>query len=152
MTSTRREPVWSDGLTLPIAARLPRGRRSAAVRAVKAVHTAAFALIAGSIALFAWDGVRGRTGRRAAIAAAIAVSETLVYASNNQVCPLTPLAEELGAERGTVTDLYLPRQISERIPVIGGSTLMIGVAFHLLGWWERRSGRVEPDDRARPQD
>ena len=152
MSSTRRQPVWSDRLTLPIAARLPRGHRTAAVRAVKAVHTAAFALIAGSIVLFAWDGFRRRTGRRAAIAAAIAVSETLVYASNNQVCPLTPLAEELGAERGTVTDLYLPRQISERIPVIGGSTLLIGVAFHLLGWWEGRSGRVEPDGRARPQD
>jgi hypothetical protein len=139
LKDAHRQPVWSDKLTLPIAARLPRRRRPAAIRAVKAVHTAAFALIAGCIVLFTWDAIRGRSGRRAIVAATIAVTETLVYASNNQVCPLTPLAEELGAESGTVTDLYLPRPISDRIPVIGGSTLLIGVAFHLLGWWQRRS-------------
>ena len=58
---------------------------------------------------------------------------------NNQVCPLTPLAEELGAASGTVSDLYLPKPISDRIPLLGGSTLVIGLAFHLAGWWGRRS-------------
>jgi hypothetical protein len=135
----RRQPVWSDRLTQPIASRLPPHRHRAAVRAVKAVHTAAFALIAGSIVLFAWDGIRGRSGRRAIAAAAIAITETVVYATNNQVCPLTPLAEELGADSGTVSDLYLPKPISDRIPLLGGSTLVIGLAFHLAGWWERRS-------------
>jgi hypothetical protein len=109
------------------------------LRTIKAIHTAAFALVAGCIAVFAWDGIRRRAGRRALVTAGIAISETLIYASNNQVCPLTPLAEQLGAESGTVTDLYLPRSISERIPLLGGSALVLGLGFHLLGWWERRN-------------
>ena len=60
-------------------------------------------------------------------AASIAIAETIVYASNNQVCPLTPLAEQLGATSGSVTDIYLPAWVSERIPVFGGSVLLIGV-------------------------
>ena len=127
----RRQPVWSDAHAAD-RRRLAR-RGPAAVRAVKAVHTAAFALIAGCIVLFAWDGIRGRTGRRAAVAAAIAVTETLVYASNNQVCPLTPWRRSSGRARDGHGPLP-SAAVSERIPVIGGSTLLIGVAFHLLGW------------------
>ena len=139
MDGVRRQPVWSDKLTVPLAARISRRRRPAALRAIKAVHTAAFALIAGCIVVFAWDGIRRRGGQRAVVTAAIAIAETLIYGSNNQVCPLTPLAEELGAESGTVTDLYLPRPLSDRIPLLGGSALVVGLAFHAHGWWRRRS-------------
>ena len=67
--------------------------------------------------MFTWDGIaQARPGHRAPLTAGIAFTETLVYASNNQVCPLTPLAEELGAESGTVTDLYLPGPVSRSDP------------------------------------
>jgi hypothetical protein len=133
----RRQPTWSDTLTQPIAARIPRRLRPSALLAIKAVHTAAFGLIAGCIVLFAWDGIARRPGHRALVTAGIAFTETVVYASNNQVCPLTPLAEALGANSGTVTDLYLPGPISRRIPLIGGSALLIGLALHVFGWWDR---------------
>lgn len=139
MKGARRQPVWSDRLTVPIAARIPPPRRGAARRAIKAIHTAAFALIAGSILVFTWDGIRRRGGHRTLVTAAVAVSETLIYASNNQVCPLTPLAEALGADSGTVSDLYLPTSVSERIPLLGGSALLLGLAFHLHAWWGRRA-------------
>jgi len=134
----RRRPTWSDRLTTPIAARIPPRLRPSALVAIRAVHTAAFALIAGCILVFARDGIVRRPGHRAMVTSGIAFAEVLVYASNNQVCPLTPLAEQLGADSGTVTDLYLPRSISERIPLLGGSALIVGLAFHLAGWWERR--------------
>ena len=123
---------------MPLASRIPPRRRRDALRAIKAIHTAAFALIAGSILVFAWDGIHRRSGRRAIVTATIAIAEVLVYGSNDQVCPLTPLAEELGAESGTVSDLYLPRPISDRIPLLGSSALLVGAAFHAFGWWERR--------------
>jgi glucose dehydrogenase len=110
-----------------------------ALRAIRIAHTAAFFVIAGCIAVFDWEGMRRRPGRRATLAASIAVAETLIYVSNNQVCPLTPLAEELGAESGTVTDLYLPRAVSDRVPVIGGSALIIGLALNALARRERPS-------------
>jgi hypothetical protein len=135
---SKRRPAWSDRLTLPLASRIPPRRRPAALRAIRIVHTAAFFLIAACIAVFDWDGIRKRPGRRAALAAAIAFAESLTYASNNQVCPLTPLAEELGAKRGTVTDLYLPRAVSERVPIVGVSALLIGATLHALAVRERR--------------
>ena len=124
---------------MPLASRIPPGRRPAVLRAIRIIHTAAFFVIAACIALFDWEGIRKRPGRRAALAAAIAFAESVTYASNNQVCPLTPLAEELGAQSGTVTDLYLPKPVSERVPVVGVSALLIGVTLHVLAVRERRS-------------
>ena len=138
MDTTRRQPIWSDSLTRPIARRIPERRRPAALRAIKVGHTAAFALIGSCILVFTCDAIRGRGGQRTFVTAGIAITETLIYGSNNQVCPLTPLAEELGAESGTVSDLYLPGPVSRRIPLIGGSALLIGLAFHVFGWRDRR--------------
>jgi hypothetical protein len=104
---------------------------------IKAVHTAAFITISGSILLFTWDGVRRRPGRRASIAAAVGIAESVIFASNDFVCPLTPLAEELGAASGSVTDIYLPRWVSERIPALGGSVLVLGLVVRLPVWRRR---------------
>jgi hypothetical protein len=134
----RRQPVWSGALTTPLATRIPVARRPLAINVIKAFHSAAFFSIAGLIILFAWDGIRGRPGRRSAIAAAIAVAESAVYASNNQVCPLTPLVEELGAESGTVTDIFLPDWLSLRVPPIFGSLLLVGLVLNARALMGRR--------------
>ena len=135
-----RQPVWSDTLTVPLAAVIPTAHRTSALRAIKAIHTAAFGAISGAILVFTWEGIRGRRGRVARAAASIAIAESIVYASNNQVCPLTPLAEQLGATSGSVTDIYLPAWLSERIPVVGGTVLVIGFVAHAVAW-RRRPGR-----------
>ena len=75
--------------------------------------------------------MRGRASRRTAVAATIAIAESAVYASNNQVCPLTPLVEELGAERGTVSDIFLPEWLSLRVPPIFGSLLLVGLILQI---------------------
>ena len=141
-----RQPVWSDTLTVPLAAVIPAARRTLALRAIKAFHTAAFVAISGAILVFTWEGMRGRRGPVARAAASIAVAETIVYASNNQVCPLTPLAEQLGATSGSVTDIYLPAWISERIPVFGGSVLVIGFVAHVVAWRRRPGGATSARD------
>jgi hypothetical protein len=133
----RRRPIWSDALTEPLAAAIPAGRRPIALGAIKAIHTLAFGVIGGAILVFTWDGLTRRQGRRAGAAAVIGVAESLVYASNNLVCPLTPLAEELGADSGSVTDIYLPEWISDRVPLIGGSTLALGLLLHAVDRWRR---------------
>jgi hypothetical protein len=132
-----RQPVWSDTLTVPLAALISTGQRALALRAIKAFHTAAFVAISGAILVFAWEGMRGRRGRVAVAAASLAIAETVVYASNNQVCPLTPLAEQLGATSGSVTDIYLPAWISKRIPMFGGSMLLIGLVAQVVAWRRR---------------
>ncbi len=126
-----RTPVWSQALTVPLARVVPVGWRSAVLTAIKGLHTAIFASVGASILVFVWEGFRQRTGRRAAIALSVALAETGIFASNNQVCPLTPLAEEFGAERGSVADIFLPDWFSRRIPLFGGSALILDLALNL---------------------
>ncbi len=134
----QREPTWSGWLTGPLAARIPDGARPAALAAIKGIHTAAFFSIAGCIAVYVWEGLRGRAGRRAAASLAVALSEAAVYLSNNQVCPLTPLAEELGAQNGAVVDMYLPASLSRRIPLVSTATLIAGLALSVRALRMRR--------------
>jgi hypothetical protein len=129
--AARRQPVWSGPLTKPLAARIPARSRPAALAIIKFIHTAVFFSIAALIALFTWDGIRQRPRRRTGVAAVIALIEALVYGSNNQVCPLTPLAEELGAASGSVTDIYLPGWLSRRIPLIGSAALIVGMVLNV---------------------
>jgi hypothetical protein len=127
----RRRPTWSGGLTGPLARLIPAERRGAALSAIKAIHTAIFISIAGAVAVTLWDGIRGRPQRRTAIVGGVVLAESALYASNNQVCPLTPLAEELGAERGSVVDLFLPAWAASRIPVVAGSAAVLGLVLNL---------------------
>lgn len=138
MLRVPRKPAWSQYLTTPLAERIPAGRRPGVLVAIKAFHTAVFFSIASLVLLFAWDGLRQRPSRRTGIAAAVALAEALAYASNNQVCPLTPLAEEFGAESGSVVDIFLPGWMSERIPPISGAVLLVGLAANLVALYRRR--------------
>jgi hypothetical protein len=130
--------MWSDALTTPLAAVVPPGWRGAALATVKAVHTAIFASVGAMIVLLLWDGISGRPGRRAIVAGTVVLAESAIYASNDQVCPLTPLAEQLGAGSGAVADIFLPDWFSRRIPLIGGSAFALGVLLNVLAWSRNR--------------
>ena len=126
--------MWSDALTTRLAAVIPQRRRGAALVAVKATHTAIFAAVGGMILLILWDGITRRHGQRAAVAGAIVLLESAIYASNDQVCPLTPLAEQLGDGHGSVADIFLPGWFSRRIPLIGGSAFALGMLLNVRNW------------------
>jgi hypothetical protein len=125
----------------------PSERQDHALLAIKALHTAIFASIAGATLVALWDGLRGRPGRRTAIAGGMVIAETALYVSNNHVCPLTPLAEELGAERGSIVDLFLPAWAATRIPVVAGSAAIVALVLNLRAL--RNGGVCEPGERAR---
>jgi hypothetical protein len=52
-----------------------------------------------------------------------------VFAGNGFRCPLTRVAERLGAEHGSVTDIYLPRWFARNLPAI--HVPLIGLAGYL---------------------
>jgi hypothetical protein len=54
---------------------------------------------------------------------------------------LSPLAEELGAARGSVTDILLPEGLSRCVPLIFGSVLVVGLVLNLRIWLGRRQVR-----------
>jgi len=127
----RREPVWSGVITSPLAAIIRPDQRRAALIAIKGIHTAIFFSIFAAVLLTLWDGLRGRPSRRTGIAGVMVVAESVAYVSNNQVCPLTPLAEEFGAERGSVVDIFLPGWLARRIPLIAGSAAILALVLNL---------------------
>jgi hypothetical protein len=130
MSSLTRRPAWSEPLTRPLGGLVPATRWPAALTAIKAIHTVIFASIGAAIAVFVWDGIRQRPGRRAAYALGVALAESGIYVSNNQVCPLTPLAEEFGAESGAVVDMFLPGWAARRIPLFGTAALVLGLVLN----------------------
>lgn len=137
----RRRAFWSEAVTAPMAGAIPTGWRPGVLAGIKAIHTVLFASIAGAIAMFVIDGIRQRPSRRGAQVLAVAIGETAIYVSNNQVCPLTPLAEEVGAQRGSVVDIFLPQWAARRIPLVAGTALLIGVALNAAALARNRTHR-----------
>ena len=126
-----RSPFWSGFLTGPLASVVPARWRGGVLVAIKAFHTGIFLSIFAALLLALWDGLRARPGPRTAIAGAVVLAETAVYVSNNQVCPLTPLAEELGAARGSVVDIFLPPPVARHIPLVSGSAALLALLLNL---------------------
>lgn len=86
--------------------------------AVKAIHTGVFFVVASSILYLLYSALRRRTDARAAVAGAMVAGEALVFAVSGWRCPLTCIAERLGADDGSVADIYLPGWIAAHLPQI----------------------------------
>jgi hypothetical protein len=115
---------------------------SAPLVAVKAVHTLAWFSIEACMVYLLYAGFAKRTDRRAAIAAIVVGGETFVFAANGFRCPLTDVAESLGAESGSVTDIYLPRWFAHNLPAIHVPLIVLAVYLHVRNLRWRRSAQL----------
>ncbi|MHB1133122.1 MAG: hypothetical protein ACYC4L_12150 [Chloroflexota bacterium] len=120
---------------------LARPWRRLAATAVKALHTAIFGTIAACVVYTFWCGVRNRPTRWTAPAILVVLVESAVFAGNGWRCPLTGLAEELGAESGRVTDIFLPRWFADRIPQFFTPPFVVGLLALCWHRWPARRGR-----------
>ena len=105
-------------------------RRRVLLIGIKAFHSLAFAVIQSAILFLLYKGFRGESDRPAAVAAGIAIGECAVYAGNGFRCPLTDLAENLGAEHGAVTDIFLPDWLAANIARIYTPLLAVALFLH----------------------
>ncbi|HVS05793.1 MAG TPA: hypothetical protein VHK65_06460 [Candidatus Dormibacteraeota bacterium] len=108
---------WRGQGEYPPERPLPRASRQALV-AIKGLHTLAWFSIEACMIYLLYAGFARRSDRRAAIAGAIVGGESLVFAASGFRCPLTSLAERLGARRGSVTDIYLPKWFAHNLAAI----------------------------------
>lgn len=106
---------------------------------VKSIHTTIFLVELTAIAWLVVTGVVGRRDRTVRVAAAAVAAEATIFLLNDRVCPLTPLAERLGASRGSVSDIFLPDAVARSIPV--WSTALVALAALLHTASIRRSQR-----------
>lgn len=111
-------------------ARLPEGSRRPLYVVVKTVHSIAFLILQSAILYLLYKAVRGESDRRAGASAILVGGECLVYAGNGFRCPLTGLAEDLGAESGSVTDIFLPNWLASNIARIYGPMYAIALLLH----------------------
>lgn len=116
--------------------------------AIKVVHTAAWLVIESCFSYALYSGLTGRSDRRAALAGGVVAAECVVFAANGFRCPLTVVAESLGAERGSVTDIFLPRWFARNLPAIHVPLLVLAVGLHtrnlLRGAAVSRRGAADP--------
>jgi len=90
--------------------------RSSAIVGLKLVHSAIFLVNSAAILHIFVAGIRDRPSRWTGPALALALAESTVFVANRGRCPLTTVAEALGAESGRVSDIFLPRWCADRIP------------------------------------
>ena len=112
-----------------------------ALVAVKTVHTLAWFSIEACMVYLLYAGFARRSDRRAAVAAVVVGGESLVFAATGFRCPLTDVAESLGAESGSVTDIYLPRWFAHNLPAIHVPLILLAVYLHARNLRRIRAGR-----------
>jgi len=108
--------------------------------AIKVIHTLAWFSIESCMVYLLSAGFAKRSDRRAAVAAAVVGGESLIFAANGFRCPLTQLADSLGAERGSVIDIYLPGWFAHNLPAIHAPLLVLAACLHGRNLWQQRSG------------
>jgi hypothetical protein len=111
----------------------PQASAPAALRAVKIVHTLAWALFAGCIValpVFAW---RGQFPVAMLLIAVVSV-EVLVLVVNRFRCPLTNVAARYTDDRRDNFDIYLPLWIARYNKQIFGTLFVAGVLYTLVVW------------------
>jgi len=108
----------------------PSSSRRVALIAVKTTHTVVWLLVEASMAYVLIAGIRGRSDRSAGMAGAIVAAESLVFLGNGAHCPLTAVAQSLGAKQASVTDIYLPRWIASNLPVIHVPFVALAIYLH----------------------
>jgi hypothetical protein len=88
------------------------------LKVVKAGHTLIWFLVEAEVVYLLYAGLARRSDRRAGVAGLVVAAETAVFLGNGARCPLTDLAESLGAESGGVTDIYLPGWLARNLPLL----------------------------------
>jgi hypothetical protein len=134
------ERANSESTTLPPGAAerllLPSWRRLALV-SVKAVHSLIYFSVEFCMGYLIYAGLRGREDRRTAITAGIVAGESIIFLGNRCHCPLTGLAEDLGAARGSVTDIYLPGFLAANLVWIHMPLLALVLCLHARNFLRR---------------
>jgi hypothetical protein len=116
---------------------LPPYWRKPALVGVKTLHSLIYFSIEFCMAYLIYAGLKGREDRRTAIAAAVVAGESLIFLGNRCHCPLTGVAEDLGAVRGSVTDIYLPRWLASSIFPLHVPLLALALCLHARNFLRR---------------
>jgi hypothetical protein len=98
---------------------------------IKLVHTVIFWILSLCVVYTLFSGIANRISAWTWVAVGLLLVESVVLVASGWTCPLTILAERQGARRGSVTDIFLPKWLADRIFPICGTAYGLGVALIL---------------------
>jgi hypothetical protein len=98
---------------------------------IKVVHTVIFWILSVCVVYTLFSGIANRITTWTWVAVGLLLAESVVLVVSGWTCPLTILAERQGAVRGSVTDIFLPKWLADRIFPICGTAYAVGVALIL---------------------
>src|SRR5579863_1142965 len=113
-----------------------RSRRVNALVAIKLLHTAVWAVLAGCILALPITALLHRFDW-AIILTVIIVAECSVLALNRGRCPLTGLAARFTADRADNFDIYLPNWVARHNKATFGTLFAINELIVLWCWLKR---------------
>jgi hypothetical protein len=99
---------------------------------IKLIHSLLFFLIGISTIYVFMTAALDQVSTLTWWAFGVVMVELLALVLNNWRCPLTDLAEQQGAEVGSVADLFLPGWLSDRLFAIFG--ILFAATCLLLAW------------------
>jgi hypothetical protein len=102
---------------------------------IKFVHSIIFLLLCASVLYTMYSAASGHITTWTWVAAAAVLVESVTIAVFGGRCPLTILAENRGAESGTVTDIFLPKWWAERVFPICGTAYAIALGVLIYRVW-----------------
>jgi len=82
---------------------------------IKLVHSLIFFLMVGCLTYILYSGITETFNWVLLFALIALLIEGIALIINKWRCPMTTLAEKYGAEKGTVTDIFLPAIISRNV-------------------------------------
>ena len=105
----------------------------ASLRAVKVVHTIAWAFFAGCILAIPVYTFRGELVA-AAVLIAVVLVEVFIILANRWRCPLTGVAARYTEDRQDNFDIYLPFWLARYNKQVFGSLFFAGLLYTLATW------------------
>ena len=99
---------------------------------VKVIHTLIFWVLSTCVLYALFSGITDSITTWTWVAVGLVLLESVVLAASGWTCPLTILTERLGAARGSVTDIFLPKWFADRIFPICGTTYVVALFLILV--------------------
>lgn len=81
---------------------------------IKSFHTVVAFFLSACLGLVVYSAVSGKIFTWTWIALVLLFLEGVIYISNGWKCPLTSYAEQKGAMKGSVSDIFLPKWLAAR--------------------------------------
>jgi hypothetical protein len=113
-------------------------REDARLRAVKLIHTAAWAFFASCVVLIPFAAWQRRLGLAGLLIGVVAV-ESLVLVVNSWRCPLTDVAARFTDDRRPNFDIYLPSWLAKYNKEVFGALYAVGIVWTLVAWLGSRA-------------